>query len=64
MHRVIHWSIVASLLITSVPASAQQWCAYNLQRAAAFDCGYSSETACAAAAHDPNRVCTRDPFFD
>jgi len=53
----------ATVLLTSGELVAQHWCTYDVEQATVFDCGYSTEKACKAAAKEVPRSCTRDPFF-
>jgi hypothetical protein len=65
MRQILRLSmLLAMCLLASTSAWAQQWCTYNPERDARFNCGYSTAQACEKASRENHGACTLDPFYD
>ena len=63
-HFLRFGTLFAIFLLAGTSAWAQQWCTYNPERDARFNCGYSTAQACEKATRDNHGACTLDPFYD
>jgi hypothetical protein len=63
-HFLRFGTLITIFLLANTSTWAQQWCTYNPDRDARFNCGYSTAQACEKATRDNHGACTLDPFYD